>query len=311
MIGILSYTTLALSAAASVSALVLPRVSPSDKPAPEGWAHDFLEDYTDYHIRYLAIRCHEQHNTQFFDDCCHPLLATESLETARLPECIPTDDQIAAVTGAGPFDDDDSEEEFDHADDSDEEPSSPPATLSAQSEPTDNGDDNEPQGNGGKNQGDGESHDENAVEGGGENNEEGNNEEGNVGGKNNNDNQEGGDAPAPASGNGGDGEVISGGFATFYEQGGVAGACGNFHSDNDFVAALQLERYGDEDSVSSHCGRTLHITNTLNGHSVDVTVVDACPTCVNGNCVDLSPAAFEQLATFEEGMVPIEWTFTS
>jgi hypothetical protein len=101
----------------------------------------------------------------------------------------------------------------------------------------------------------------------------------------------------------------SGGFGTFYLQGGVAGACGNFHDDNALIAAIDFRRYGDLGKVSTLCGHKLKVTNDKNGKSVIVNVQDACPTCTNANSVDLSKGAFLQIATEEEGEVPISVTF--
>lgn len=39
-------------------------------------------------------------------------------------------------------------------------------------------------------------------------------------------------------------------------------------------------------------------------------IVDLCPECKSGD-LDLSPQAFEQIATLEQGRVPISWTFVS
>jgi hypothetical protein len=33
-----------------------------------------LQNYDKYHTRYLEWNCDKQHNTTFFDKCCHPLL---------------------------------------------------------------------------------------------------------------------------------------------------------------------------------------------------------------------------------------------
>jgi hypothetical protein len=33
-----------------------------------------LQNYDAYHGRYLDWGCQKQHNTTFFDECCHPLL---------------------------------------------------------------------------------------------------------------------------------------------------------------------------------------------------------------------------------------------
>jgi len=68
-------------------------------------------------------------------------------------------------------------------------------------------------------------------------------------------------------------------------------------------------RYGDSGAKSSLCGKQVKITNTNNGKTVTVTVADDCPTCLNDNSIDLSVGAFTQIATEEEGMVPISWEF--
>jgi hypothetical protein len=70
------------------------------------------------------------------------------------------------------------------------------------------------------------------------------------------------------------------------------------------MTIIDYRRYGNVDAKSPLCGKTVHITNTNNGKSVDVTIVDACPTCDNENCIDLTPAAFDTIATAEEGEVP-------
>lgn len=62
--------------------------SSAEKPAPTGWATGYLEEYKEYNIRYKALNCSTQHNTTFFEDCCHPLLANETL-TIRADYCTP------------------------------------------------------------------------------------------------------------------------------------------------------------------------------------------------------------------------------
>ncbi|KAG0151455.1 hypothetical protein CROQUDRAFT_36760 [Cronartium quercuum f. sp. fusiforme G11] len=49
---------------------------------PQGWSTDTLEDYDQYHFRYLSVGCHKltQENHQFFDRCCHPRLKSQNLE---------------------------------------------------------------------------------------------------------------------------------------------------------------------------------------------------------------------------------------
>ncbi|KIY46317.1 hypothetical protein FISHEDRAFT_60445 [Fistulina hepatica ATCC 64428] len=95
--------------------------------------------------------------------------------------------------------------------------------------------------------------------------------------------------------------VYKGGYATFYYQYGVAGACEQVHGDDDLIGAMDANRYyGRRDledvhdvevetrSVSRLCGRSVKITNTQNGKSVVVRIADACPGCKNHNSIDLS-----------------------
>ncbi|KAF8197448.1 expansin family protein [Pholiota molesta] len=82
-----AFATLALSVAASVSSLAIPRAT-----QPKGWLTAVLEDYDTYHTRYMALSCNTQHDTTFFDQCCHPLLANESL-SALPAQCDPANDE--------------------------------------------------------------------------------------------------------------------------------------------------------------------------------------------------------------------------
>jgi len=116
-------------------------------------------------------------------------------------------------------------------------------------------------------------------------------------------------SPTPASSGGDAGSFNLGGFATFFFQNGNPGACGTVHSDSDFIAAIDQDRYGNSGNSSPLCGKQVQIINTNNGKTVTVTIADDCPTCTNGNSIDLSQGAFNQIATAEEGMVPIKWQF--
>jgi expansin (peptidoglycan-binding protein) len=89
----------------------------------------------------------------------------------------------------------------------------------------------------------------------------------------------------------------------------VAGACGTVHSDNDLIAAIDVDRYGNTGVQSSLCGKQVKITNPANKKSVTVTIADACPTCENSNSIDLSVGAFTQIATEAQGEVAIDWEF--
>jgi hypothetical protein len=107
------------------------------------------------------------------------------------------------------------------------------------------------------------------------------------------------------------GQVYSGGQATFYNVEENVGACGNMNSNDEMVIALDIETYGDENSVSQYCGKQVQITDTENGNVVVATVVDCCPTCENAASIDMSPAVFNALSNNnpDEGVFPITWFF--
>lgn len=52
------------------------------------------------------------------------------------------------------------------------------------------------------------------------------------------------------------------------------------------------------------CGKSVHITNTKTGQSVDVIVADTCPTCTTGSDIDLSVAAFNAIGLENDGVEP-------
>ncbi|CEQ38672.1 SPOSA6832_00128, partial [Sporobolomyces salmonicolor] len=93
------------------------------------------------------------------------------------------------------------------------------------------------------------------------------------------------------------------GQATYFYQGGVAGACGTVHSDSDYIVALDSAMYGS----GGYCGKSLTIYG--NGKSVTASVADECPTCASSGSLDLSLAAFEQLASTDAGVVSITWSW--
>lgn len=243
------FTTFAFSLTVSVSSLVVPRATP-----PKGWNVAALEPYDTYHTRYMALACNTKHSTKFFNECCRPLLAKQSL-SGRPAQCIPK-----SVTTSTDNDDDDDDLPF--CDDDDDGNTTPPSTTPTpvvpKPTPTPT-----------------------AA-------------------------RQATPAPAPPSGNS---AVQTGGFATFFYQNGVAGACGTVHKDTDLIAAIDGDRYGNLGARSSLCGKKVKITNPKNQKTVTVTIADACPTCKNGNSIDLSVSAFKNIATLDEGMVGITWSF--
>ncbi|TFK54769.1 barwin-like endoglucanase [Heliocybe sulcata] len=262
MFKLLASASVAFVAVSGVAGYLVPR-----RDAPAGWATDYLEPYQTYHTRYLALGCQSQHGKAFFDECCHPLLANESL-SSRPAECTPSASASSSASAAEPTstvatpgddDDDDCDDESSSA-----APSSTAAPASSSSSA----------------QSSATSAPVNATP-----------------------SSTHSSAPAATSAASSSSGLITGGFATFFYQNGVAGACGTVHSDNDLIAAIDQDRYGNSGVQSSLCGKKVQITNPANGKSVTVTIADDCPTCKNSDSIDLSYGAFTSIATEAEGMV--------
>jgi hypothetical protein len=244
------------TAVSSVAALAIPRAS-----APAGWA-TALESYDVYHTRYMALGCNTQHNTAFFDQCCHPILASQNLETTLPKQCIPSTSSSADVTTTSASDD-----EYDDCDDDEaDEPTStsPVVTFTSVAPST--------------------THSASPT-------------------------TMTSPTSTPTQTSQTNTAVNSGGFATYFYQNGVAGACGTVHQDTDMIAAIDSRRYGNTGDKSPLCGRKVKITNPANNKSVVVTIADACPTCQNSNSIDLSLSAFMKIAPLSQGMVAINWAF--
>ncbi|KAJ7940580.1 RlpA-like double-psi beta-barrel-protein domain-containing protein-containing protein [Mycena leptocephala] len=329
----LSFVVLAL-AAASASAHSFSHLRrhhvPRTQP-PAGWATNYLEVYDVYHERYTAIGCENKHNSTFFDFCCHPLLATETVAKNR-PACCavgataacpgtPSSSSVAAPASTGSAGDEECDDEGDSSSDDD-----------------DNTDDEE----------DCQDEDDN------------NNNDNSDDGEDDCDDGEESSAPATptkvattshaavvttsthtttptttsvhttptttsthttpkttsttvkatttstaASSDKTSSSFFTGGFGTWFTQNGVAGACGKVHKDTDFVVALQTKTY----AKGANCGRTIRVTNLSNGKTVDGLVADECPTCTNSDCVDMSLKMFESLAALSVGEFDIKWQF--
>ncbi|OCH93426.1 barwin-like endoglucanase [Obba rivulosa] len=93
MMQILSILSVAFAATSAVSGLVIP-VARDDTPSSYDSAA--LEPYDQYHARYMALGCENQHDSDFFNTCCHPLLAGESL-SSRPAECTPASSSSSAA----------------------------------------------------------------------------------------------------------------------------------------------------------------------------------------------------------------------
>ncbi|KAL1989036.1 hypothetical protein VTN96DRAFT_5799 [Rasamsonia emersonii] len=98
------------------------------------------------------------------------------------------------------------------------------------------------------------------------------------------------------------------GRGTAYYQYGVAGSCGQVHSDSDLIAAIA--------NGKSYCGKQIRAKNTGSndgvgglGNELTVTVADTCPSCGAGD-VDFSIGAWNQLTNNSPlGTFNVEWEF--
>lgn len=114
-------------------------------------------------------------------------------------------------------------------------------------------------------------------------------------------------APAPTSSSSGGSGGQYNGQATFYEVG--LGACGWTNSDSELVAALNWEQwnqFGSESNGNPACNKKA--TLNYQGKSVTVSIVDKCMGCKYGD-LDLSPTAFEKLASESVGRLDMSWSF--
>lgn len=373
MFNLLSILSVAFVSASFASALVIPRASvvTGNWPVPTYYAQGYLEPYDTYKSRYLTLDCEAQHNTTFFDACCHPMLATETLEKNRAPECNPANLPSSTVSvpsstasAPAPSSTDANNEECDDGDDDEESDDN--------CEDDEGSDDDECEDDEGSDDDDGECEDESSsavpsmastpapvpssslhpsssapsstatkaptsvapvniaplptfsassapvsvqTSQAHSSSEVHTSSEIHTSSAvhTTSEVQTSSVAPSksssPAAAPSSTAEVFTDGFATFFYQGGNAGACGQTHADTDVVAAIDIQRYGDTSVKSSLCGQKVQITNQNNGKTVVVPIEDACPGCKNRDSIDLSVGAFTQIATEEEGEVPISWFF--
>ncbi|KAI7862890.1 RlpA-like double-psi beta-barrel-protein domain-containing protein-containing protein, partial [Spinellus fusiger] len=84
------------------------------------------------------------------------------------------------------------------------------------------------------------------------------------------------------------------------------GSCGDYSDDWDYIAAVNTDQMENDDNPNDNpnCGRIINVEGP--DGTVQVEAVDTCPTCDWGD-IDLSPAAFSEIAGLNEGRVPISW----
>jgi hypothetical protein len=318
MVLILSIASLALAAISVVSGRVVPR-----KTAPSKWDCE-LEPYDQYHHRYLSFDCQDHHGTQYFDQCCHPRLANEtSLPFPSQCGCDDDDDDTSSPSNSTQITP--TPTDVEPTSSPQPEQSSEPSSSTPTPSPTtsdDNGNDDNGSDDNSNNSGDNSqpssstptptptpspvSYSSNPSDGNGDNNGSDNNSQPSSSTSST-------PTPTPTSSSdnsNGNSDVHTGGEATFFYQDGNPGACGQVHSDSDFICAMDQDLFGTSGPSSPLCGKQVTITNTANGKTVTVTVADDCPTCSNANSIDLSKAAFDQIGSESDGVLPISWYFS-
>ncbi|KAI0092378.1 RlpA-like double-psi beta-barrel-protein domain-containing protein-containing protein [Irpex rosettiformis] len=99
------------------------------------------------------------------------------------------------------------------------------------------------------------------------------------------------------------------GPATFFTPG--LGSCGITSSATDHIVAVSSSFFDTFSGATANpnanpvCGRKM--TVSFQGKSTAVTVVDRCPGC-GPTGIDLSPAAFNELASPDLGRIQVTWT---
>ncbi|KAF8864986.1 hypothetical protein BDZ45DRAFT_581164, partial [Acephala macrosclerotiorum] len=95
------------------------------------------------------------------------------------------------------------------------------------------------------------------------------------------------------------------GDITYYTAG--LGACGTTNDgDTEKVVALPYGLMGTQSNGNPYCGKT--ITISYQGKTTTATVVDKCMGCL-GDSIDLSNAAFLELAELAVGRASAQWWF--
>ncbi|KAF8528572.1 RlpA-like double-psi beta-barrel-protein domain-containing protein-containing protein [Gautieria morchelliformis] len=97
------------------------------------------------------------------------------------------------------------------------------------------------------------------------------------------------------------------GDATFFRP--AVGACGDTNTVADLVVAVSFDffhSFGPQTNGNPICGRQIQAT-APGGKTVTVTIKDKCAACAQFD-IDLSPAAFDQLADRSVGRLHrVKW----
>ncbi|KAK0503331.1 hypothetical protein EDD18DRAFT_628532 [Armillaria luteobubalina] len=315
---------------------------------PADYAAGYLEAYDVYHTRYLAIGCQNQHNTQFFDDCCHPLLATETVAANRPAYCAAnatasasaSSSASAIVATATDSSDDSGDDDCDDggSSSSDYVPATTFSSSSVFSQPT-TAFTSEASSSSSFSDSSSSSFSDSSSSSFSDSSSSSfsssssvsvtqdsteapaftpsSTQEQSTEAQKNTQTQE---APSSTSSeasqstdtsnassgssSSSSGTFYSGGVGTFYYQYGVAGSCGTVHADTDKIVAVSAIVMN-----SALCGKTITLTNTKNGKTVNAVIADTCPGCGDGGAsIDCSTGTFDALADESDGTFPVTFT---
>ncbi|KAG8895220.1 hypothetical protein FRB99_000706 [Tulasnella sp. 403] len=279
----MAFARLFVAAVASLSLVTSVQAVPFKR-----WDADKFGSYDDYHASYNALDCRSKHNTDFFESCCHPVPVGQSLPS----QCTPDSGASASNTTSTSLDGLDLSNVIEVEDgedcpdgyepipddapvDSTNSDASGTTTLTEDATSTSAA----PSSTSKKHKASSTSA-----------------------------------SPSEPTDNGNSSEITNdGAIATWYTQDNQAGACGKEHSDDDLIGAMNFQRYGDVNAVSSLCGKSVTITNLENKKKVTIIIADACPSCPNEDSIDLSRGAFSALTDgdFDKGEVHISWHFNN
>ncbi|GAA6005257.1 hypothetical protein JCM11491_002637 [Sporobolomyces phaffii] len=97
---------------------------------------------------------------------------------------------------------------------------------------------------------------------------------------------------------------------TWFNDEGIATACGSHPNDGDYVVRISEELYGDSDSVSPLCGKWISLYQLETDSYTKATVEGICTSCT-GNNIDLSRATFWALTqNMKLGTTLAQWWWT-
>ncbi|XP_055350683.1 papain inhibitor-like [Paramacrobiotus metropolitanus] len=98
------------------------------------------------------------------------------------------------------------------------------------------------------------------------------------------------------------------GDATWYDVG--LGACGQWSNNNQLVAAISPSQYGWHANPNTAAVCRTCASVRAGGRQVKVKIVDKCDGCASGS-IDLSPGAFQRLASLDTGRIRVTWDYVS